>query len=98
MRLSPPPSCLIKLFLSEWNEDCPNPLARGGGFRELGETGPQRPPVTCRIGKQGSGGGGYIRFSEPHRCPGQAGHWTGAGSLMFQSGFVLGQLMTSDKP
>lgn len=52
----PPSSCLIKLFLSEWNEDCPNPLARGGGGLGVGGDSPQRPPVTRRQAN---------RFSEP---------------------------------
>lgn len=37
-------------------------------------------------------------FLSPIGAQGGSGHRTGAGSLVFQSGFVLGQLMTSDKP
>ena len=89
MRLSPPPSCLIKLFLSEWNEDCPNPLARGGGFRELGETGPQWPPVTRRIGKQGCGGGGTSGFLSPIGALGRLGTGQGLEASCFSLALSL---------
>lgn len=41
----PPCCCFIKLFLSEWNEGCPNPLAWGRGLRGLGKTGHSGHPL-----------------------------------------------------